>query len=431
MININNCTGCSACYSICPTNCIAMEQDGEGFSYPIINDKNCTACTKCKSVCPAVIQGAAKKPLKVYAAKNPNDKIRLKSSSGGIFSLLSESIVKEGGVVFGARFNDTWDVIHAYTETINGLEAFRGSKYVQSSIGDTYRQTKSFLDNNKKVLYSGTPCQVAGLKAYLQKDYPNLLAVDFVCKGVPSPLVWKKYLREFVDITAFRQSNIKIFCINFRNKIYGWNSRLVFSVTYVVDKPMDAQSISNTVIYYNKQRKKRCDFNIVCSDKSKNLFTFFETSNTNSYMKGLLRNLYLRPSCYNCPAKSLKSGSDITIADYWGIESVLPEFNDKKGISLVLINTEKGSERYDLLDKNEHETTYADGFAKNYRIEKSVLPYHTKRALFFEKLNYEPVIPLIDKLTAVSLQIRFKKIIAAWLQRIGLLSFVNSLRKYK
>jgi len=192
------CTGCNACYSICPAHCISIQEDPEGFLYPVIEKEKCTSCKKCENICPAAVKGNKRKPLSVYAARNPDEQIRRQSSSGGIFTLIAEYIIQKGGVVFGARFNDNWEVVHDYTETVEGLAVFRGSKYVQSRIGDTYIKTKNFLLAGRKVLFSGTPCQIAGLKAYLQKDYDNLLTVDLVCHGVPSPLVWKRYLDEVI-----------------------------------------------------------------------------------------------------------------------------------------------------------------------------------------------------------------------------------------
>ena len=194
------CTGCAACYSICPVRCISMQEDSEGFLYPVVEKDKCTSCKKCETVCPAIVQRNERKPLYVYAAKNLNEEIRRQSSSGGIFTLIAESIIQEGGVVFGARFNENWEVVHDYTETIEGLAAFRGSKYVQSRIGNTYLSAKDFLLAGRKVLFSGTPCQIAGLKAFLQDDYDNLLTVDLVCHGVPSPLVWKRYLDETIKL---------------------------------------------------------------------------------------------------------------------------------------------------------------------------------------------------------------------------------------
>jgi len=200
IVKKERCTGCSACYSICPVHCISMEEDSEGFLYPVIEKEKCTSCKRCETVCIAIIQGNERKPLHVYAAKNLNEEIRRQSSSGGIFTLIAESVIQKGGVVFGVRFNDNWEVVHDYTETVEGLAAFRGSKYVQSRIGNTYLTAKKFLSAGRKVLFSGTPCQIAGLKAFLQIDYDNLLTIDLVCHGVPSPLVWKRYLDEIISL---------------------------------------------------------------------------------------------------------------------------------------------------------------------------------------------------------------------------------------
>lgn len=193
------CCGCEACVQRCPVQCISMRSDVEGFLYPNINQTICINCNVCEKVCPEINQSEIRRPLKVYAAKNPDELIRLSSSSGGIFTMLAEQILKENGVVFGARFNEKWEVEHGYTDIQDGVAAFRGSKYVQSRIGDNYRQVEDFLRKGRKVLFSGTPCQVAGLKRFLHnKEYDNLLTVDVVCHGVPSPLVWRKYLEETI-----------------------------------------------------------------------------------------------------------------------------------------------------------------------------------------------------------------------------------------
>lgn len=197
MINIkekHNCCGCSACVQVCPKQCISMSADNEGFLYPQIDTAICIDCGLCEKVCPVINQNEPREPLAVYAANNNNEDIRLKSSSGGIFTLLAEQIISEGGVVFGARFNENWEVVHDYTEAIEGLEPFRGSKYVQSIIGDNFIKAKQFLTDGRKVLFSGTPCQIAGLKKFLRKEYENLLTVEVVCHGVPSPMVWRDYL---------------------------------------------------------------------------------------------------------------------------------------------------------------------------------------------------------------------------------------------
>jgi coenzyme F420-reducing hydrogenase beta subunit len=341
-----------------------MREDDEGFLYPVVNGENCISCGLCEKICPALNHGDSRQPLQVYAAKNQDGQIQLNSSSGGIFTLLAEQIINEGGVIFGARFNDNWEVIHDYTETVEGLSVFRSSKYVQSIIGETYRQAKAFLLAGRQVLFSGTPCQIAGLKTYLQRDYENLLSVDLVCHGVPSPAVWREYLRELAGVLDFSKIN----SINFRDKTHGWKL-FSFSICYT-------ENINSSGV-------------------------FLESLQENVFMRGFLRNLYLRPSCYQCPVKFLSSGSDITLGDYWGIQNTLPEFDDDKGVSLVMINTLKGKVVYGALNKHEKETSYNNALRGNSTIEESV-PVPIKRTDFFENRNNEPITDLIVKLTKIS-----------------------------
>jgi coenzyme F420-reducing hydrogenase beta subunit len=231
-----DCCGCNACTQGCHLECISMQEDNEGFLYPKVDVEQCVDCGLCEKICPIINQTEARKPLHVYAAKNRNEEIRKQSSSGGIFTLLAEKIIEDGGVVFGARFDEKWEVMHDYTETKEGLAAFRGSKYLQSRTGNTFQQAKEFLKAGRKVLFSGTPCQIAGLKLFLRKEYDNLITIDFVCHGVPSPKVWRMYFLYLTDNQKYT-TNYKggyfahtkaITEINFRDKTYGWKK---FSLT--------------------------------------------------------------------------------------------------------------------------------------------------------------------------------------------------------
>lgn len=192
----SRCCGCESCRSVCPKKCISMKADKEGFLYPEVDLSQCVDCKLCEKVCPVLHPALLDRKPKVFAGINNDIKIRLQSSSGGIFTLLAEQILHKGGIVFGACFDEHWNVVHSYTDTIEGLEHFRGSKYVQSYVGDSFVQVKKFLDEGREVLFSGTPCQIAGLKNFLRKPYHNLLTVDVVCHGVPSPKVWQSYLYE-------------------------------------------------------------------------------------------------------------------------------------------------------------------------------------------------------------------------------------------
>jgi len=386
--NKSNCTGCAACYSICPVQCISMKHNDEGFLFPNVDEKKCIGCNKCKKSCPAIVQGDARKPLNVYAVKNPDEEIRFQSSSGGIFTLLAENTIKEGGIVFGARFNEKWEVIHDYSETAEGLAAFRGSKYVQSATGNIYKQVKDFLENGRKVLFSGVPCQIAGLKAFLKKDFDTLLTIDLICHGVANPYVWKKYLDEFLSNNKTKLS--QVVGVKFRDKRCGWR-QYSFSIFTV-------------------------------SGAKKNIFT--ESKVKNIYRNGFVQNIFLRMSCYNCPTRSLRSGSDITIGDFWGIENILPDFADDKGVNLVLVNTEKGKLFYNTLEKIDRELTYADAIQSSCWIEESA-PLEKKRTIFFDKWRHEPIIPLIAKLAAVPLRLRIKNKISVLLHKVRLLAVIK------
>lgn len=295
ILDKSQCCGCEACRNICPRQCILMKEDKEGFLYPEVNLADCIECALCEKVCPVLYPEKERIPVAVCAAKHYDDNIRLASSSGGVFTFIAEKVIDEGGVVFGARFNDQWEVIHDYVETKEKLSCFRGSKYVQSRIGDTYKQVLHFLQSGRKVLFTGTSCQIAGLKLFLRKEYDNLLTADIICHGVPSPKVWKKYLNEITSTDSLQVTNI-----SFRNKQEGWKN-----------------------------------FSLKVEMKGKRLY--LRSFKSDLYFDFFLSNMILRPSCYSCPAKSGKSCSDITLGDFWGIENVCPEFDDDKGCSVVLI----------------------------------------------------------------------------------------------
>lgn len=385
-----DCCGCHACATVCAKQCITMQADEQGFLYPIVDKEACTDCGLCEKVCPVLNQSEPRKPLKVYAAKNKNEEIRRQSSSGGIFTLLAEKVIAEGGVVFGARFDEEWNVIHSWADTIEGIATFRGSKYVQSTIGNTYREAKDFLRQGRKVLFSGTPCQIAGLKKYLRKDYDKLLTVDVVCHGVPSPLVWRTYLDETRKLLRAERGVGKnsvplsidelpvITGISFRDKTNGWK-KYGFRLRYAA-----SEAASNTVSSSAIKEEKE----------------LLQPLRDNIFMQGFLANLYLRPSCYACAARSGKSGSDISIADFWGVKNYYPEFDDDKGVGLILVNSEKGQLAYDAVDVTRIEATYEQGLRNNPCIEHSVrlTSYSTMFWKEYSANGIAAVNPIVDNM---------------------------------
>lgn len=369
MISIEDktfCCGCSACAMKCPKHCITMQSDSEGFLYPVVNEAECINCGLCEKVCHELHPYDERKPLNVYAAINKDEKVRMKSSSGGIFYLLADKTISEGGVVFGARFDDDWQVVLDYAETMEGVKPFMGSKYVQARTDSAYKGCETFLKQGRKVLFSGTPCQIAGLHHYLRKEYEDLTTVDFVCHGVPSPKVWGRYLGEVVKVGKQAINDVK-----FRNKGDGWKK-------------------FNFVLSYNQKEKS---------------YSLCSWHQQNHYMRAFLSDMILRPSCHDCRAKQGRSHSDITIADFWGINIEMPEMDDDKGTGLVLVNTDKGRQALDWSKVIMKESSIEVASKYNAGLSSLTKP-HPKRKEFFAALDASPnVINLIDK----SLRPTFKK----------------------
>ncbi|OPZ93061.1 MAG: Ferredoxin [Firmicutes bacterium ADurb.Bin419] len=299
-----NCCGCTACKNICPKNVINMIPDSEGFLYPVIDQKLCIDCGLCRRVCPFLnkvfIQDKLTDRL-IYAVKHKNMEVRKTSSSGGVYTAISDYILKESGIVYGVRFDDNFNVIHSKAITPEERDKFKGSKYIQSDLKDTFKQIKHDLEAGKKVLFTGTGCQVAGLRLYLSNAGTNterLIANDIICHGTPSPLLWKNYLN-------FIQTESRLKEYSFRYKEKGWRG-------------------------YNI----RAEF--------KNGKVQLNTPKIKTFSMLFGSDLALRSSCYRCPFSNLNRPSDIMMGDFWGIEKTMPRLDDNRGISLLLINTEKG-----------------------------------------------------------------------------------------
>ena len=393
ILDKHRCCGCEACVQACPKHCIAFEGDSEGFSYPVVDKEKCIECGQCEKVCPVICRHDSTIPLKVFAAQNTDEAELLSSSSGGLFIVLAKKTLSAGGVVFGARFDDHWNVIHSYAETIDEVQAFMGSKYVQSRIGATYIQARDFLKAGRKVLFSGTPCQVAGLKNFLRKDYDNLLTVDVICHGVPSPMVWQRYLSEL------RQ--------NARKGENSVSSSPNHSISEGDALPTRG-SVSIESISFRDKRSgwKKFSFALTLAEASaegkKNTVSLSHIFNEDPYMKLFLDNLILRPSCYQCPAKSGKSCSDITIADFWGIEKYHPQLDDSRGVGLMMVNSSKGMGVLSSLNIKRHEVSYDDAVESNSSYEKSVGEPEKRRRCFNMILSQKPLSSVAIKLTGIS-----------------------------
>lgn len=373
-----SCCGCGACVQSCPQGCISLHEDREGFLYPAVLIDNCLECGSCEAVCPMLGERSGIKPEAVFAAKASSDSIRKNSSSGGVFYLLASSVIEKGGIVFGARFNESWEVEHGWADTIDGLRSFMGSKYVQSKIGNTYAEAESFLTKGRRVLFSGTPCQIAGLQSFLKKRYDGLLLVGIVCHGVPSPMVWRDYL-SFICQKYSRESKREkrsendennripsIKSISFRDKTDGWK-QYGFTMTL------------------QKSDNHFGEMNRTSESKGRSI-VIHENHRNNLFMRGFLSNLFLRPSCYQCKFKGGRCGADIILGDFWGVQSILPEVDDDKGVSLVLTNTENAINIIRRLGIQLHEVSYQVAFLKNPCLENSVRK-PTDRDLFFEQYN--------------------------------------------
>lgn len=352
------CTGCGACMNTCRFDAIKMKPDNEGFLFPSVDEKKCTQCKQCVAVCPALKykNKNTAENTQVYAAM-ASDELRAVSSSGGMFTLLAEDILQEGGAVCGAAYDADFNVRHIIIRDISDLEKIRGSKYVQSDTGMVYSQIEVLLKSDIKVLFTGMPCQVAGLYNFLAKDYENLYTMDLLCHGVPSPKVFDKYLEE-----TFGKRRNDITKIDFRDKtVFGWSSSMnVF--------------FSNGTEY----RKANAD---------------------DPYYRAFLPIISLRKSCAHCKFSPVPRVGDISIGDFWGISKYNPELNDKKGTSLVLVNSEKGRMVFEKMKakmKVCEQTPLEWAIPGNATLARPFRS-HPSRSRFFRDLDLKPLSELVDK----------------------------------
>lgn len=340
------CTGCLSCQSACSGGAIELVSDAEGFWYPDVDSSACTECGQCVRACPLTDTARGQASPTAFACQSADEAVRMGSSSGGVFTLLAEMTLEDGGIVFGAALGSGLEVAHVGVEEQEGIQRLRGSKYVQSDTRGLFGAVALALDEGRPVLFSGTPCQVAALRAYLGGSPDDLTCVDFFCHGVPSPQVWRQYV-----LFQERRFGSRADAASFRDKRWGWRQFSMFM-------------------------------------HFENGATYRQTHDRDPYLRAYLADICLRPSCHKCNFKGLSRMSDVTLADFWGIEHVLPTMDDDSGTSLVLVNSGVGSTAFSrVLPYLECEQVPLElAVTTNTAAVQSVAP-HPARQAFFRDLN--------------------------------------------
>lgn len=335
-----DCNGCRVCALRCPKKAITMQEDKEGFLYPVIDESKCIHCGLCKKICPNH-DYPNNNLVKTYIGINNNNEDKKRSSSGGMFYPIAKWIIKQKGVVFGVTYDENLVAKHDFTDNIEGLKKFQGSKYVKSDLNDSYQKVKDFLNEKKYVMFSGTPCQCQGLRTFLGKEYDKLITCEILCHANPSPKVFELYKKN-----VEKKYNKRITNIAFRDKKTGWHNQV-------------------PVISFQ--------------DKT--------DINENSYFNAFVKEMINRPSCYNCHFCSSNRLSDFTIGDMWGINKIDPTIkDDDTGISLFCVNTKKGNEILKKIDKEIYYKEVDTELAFSYNHHENV-PVHKNRDKFFKGIS--------------------------------------------
>lgn len=385
------CSGCGACVEVCPTRAIAMGVDGEGFRYPAVDVSACISCGKCEKSCPFISPKSCAEQLPDgLLLADDDDCRRAAASSGGAFALLASDVIAAGGIVFGAALDGDWGVRHIGVERVADLSRLKGSKYVESSPGDSYARVVEALAAGRRVMFVGTPCQVAGLRRVVGKPHPLLLLVDVACHGVPSSMVWKQSLKEFCDKENISPKDIT--AIDFRDKVKGW---------------------------------KNYHFTITHTHGSYSTREF-------PYIMGFAHDLYLRPSCHACRIKESGSYADVTLADAWGIEQMTSNarFLDDRGVSFVMVHTDKGCEAVAGIGAATIERVDAAKMLQHNRSIVTSAPYTTERERFFALLAQGgSVAYCVAKAHHISPKQRLERLLTPLLLRLGIKGFTKKLKR--
>jgi coenzyme F420-reducing hydrogenase beta subunit len=352
------CTGCTACANACGHHAIKMTFDVEGHYYPEIDATACVDCGLCNKVCPMLHQYRLPNDdnldkLAVFAVYNKENEVRSRSTSGGVFTILANYVLDKGGVVYAARFDKNYHIYHTSVESKEDLQAFRGSKYAQSDLSDVFLQVKAMLKTGRHVLFVGTPCQVGGIKSYLRKDYNNLLTCDFICMGISSPKIWEEYLAEYWDPQKIKR-------IVFKDKRNGWHGWRM----------------------------------LIEDNEGEHLCKGIE----NPFFSSYLLHITYRPSCFTCPFRRVRRVSDITIADCWGIDKVNPSFDDDKGCTTLILQSNKGENIFNEIKISLNIASYSVGavLEHNPYIRKPISCPSTRRK-FYRKYRKRGISIALEK----------------------------------
>ena len=386
------CTGCTACANICPKKAIVMKEDFEGFLYPEIDKNKCVNCGLCDKTCPILSTEKRKEhnTMEAFAVRCKEYEILKTSTSGGFFTPLAEYIINNKGIVFGVGFDKDLNICHKEARIINEIQEFRGSKYVQSFLGNTFIKVKEYLDNDKFVLFSGTPCQVEGLKKFLKKEYNNLVTVDVICHGVPSPKLWRKYL-EYQE----KKHNSKIVQVSFRSKQYGYHSGTM------------KLKFENGNEYYGSAR-------------------------VDYMLKSFFKEISSRPACYECKFKNRNHISDITIYDCWSIHKLCSQVvDDDLGYTNIIIHSSNGkrifnkiSEKLEIYKVDIDKQIEYDGIM----VEHSAKP-NSNRESYYKELDEEKLEKHIKKFIPVTRKDYLIEKIKFFMYNIGVLNFLKKILK--
>lgn len=383
-----DCCGCTACASICPTKCISMQEDSEGFKYPQVDSDKCINCHKCEAVCPVMNRSDLNDKPQAYLTRTKDKALLSECTSGGVFTEIAKQTVKSGGIAYGAVFGENFIVRHERISDLSGVNRLPGSKYVQSDLDGVFRQVLTDVRSGKQVAFCGTPCQVAGLKNYIGKDYSNLLLVDLVCHGVPSPRLWNKY----VDYLQSKYGKLKH--VNFRSKYLGYH-------VSVMEEQFESGKVQ------------------------------IGSARTNLMSKCFFKNAADRPICYECPFKTVGRCSDLTLFDGWHASEYVPGLkDDDMGYTIVLVQSEKNVsllKSFDCLETYKIDINQAIALDGKMAVNSVSRP--SSRAHFYKLLSEKGIDGTVETLFRISKVDLVIEISKHFLNKVGILQKVKRIKR--